>query len=97
MKLCTPPSVPKSWLPSIAVVFQLGMGNDIPFPATTPKRYQAVPASRPKTQGAAALAQNGAEKELMSLQSLERNVNASAITAAATLGSAQPPPTELAL
>src|SRR6266850_5737 len=99
MKLCTPPSVPKSWLPSIAGVSQFGMGKEIPFPATTPSRYQlpATFASRLMGQVAEVLAQKGAEKVLMSFQSLESSVNASAITEAATLGSAHPPPAELAL
>src|SRR6267143_2306374 len=99
MKLCTPPSVPKSWLPSIAVVSQFGMGKEISFPATTPSRYQfpATFSARLMGQVGEGPAQKGAEKELMSLQSLERDVNASAITEAATLGSAHPPPAELAL
>src|SRR6266436_9985759 len=99
MKLCTPPSVPKSWLPSIAGVSQFGMGKEIPFPATTPSRYQfpAAFASRLIGQVGELPAQKGAEKELISFQLPERNINASAITEAATLGSFHPPPAELAL
>src|SRR5512136_3109556 len=92
MKLCTPPSVPKSWLPSTVVLSQLGMGNDKPLPATTPSRNQpfGLTVRRPPLL-------NGELKVLKSFQSWDRKVKASATTEAATLGSVKPLPAPLAL